>query len=240
MSVVSGVGALRPTPMSGETGDTHDPAEACELRMTLAEPPSRRPVELAFAAEMALGAVAIVLGHLVGVQPLKGIFWSAADVALGLLAAMPMVALLLVALWRATGPLARITKLVEQLVNILFASATILDVAAVSAAAGFGEELLFRGLIQSGTERLTGSATLAVAIGAVLFGAAHPITRTYALLAAVIGAYFGWLFVAAGNLLVPIVAHGAYDLVAILIFRRADSAREQPRFDEREKPRGER
>ena len=37
------------------------------------------------------------------------------------------------------------------------------------------------------------------------------------MLAAIVGAYLGWLFVITGNLLVPVVAHALYDLVALAV-----------------------
>jgi uncharacterized protein len=49
----------------------------------------------------------------------------------------------------------------------------------------------------------------------------HWITRTYALLAALVGLYLGGLWLWTGNLLVPIVAHALYDFVALIwILRR--------------------
>jgi membrane protease YdiL (CAAX protease family) len=49
----------------------------------------------------------------------------------------------------------------------------------------------------------------------VLFGLLHPITPTYAVLAALMGAYLGGVWLASGNLLVPIVAHALYDFIAL-------------------------
>jgi membrane protease YdiL (CAAX protease family) len=183
-------------------------------------------VQLAFAAEMALAAVAVVLGAVVGVAPLKELHWSWSDVGAGLLATVPLVVLLFFAIWQPFGPIAKLSNIVAELVQVLFDRATIVDVAAVSAAAGFGEEMLFRGLIQTGALRATGSPWLAVATGAILFGAVHPITRTYAIMAGGIGAYLGWLQITTGNLLVPIVAHATYDFCAILYFLRVGRAEE--------------
>ena len=58
-------------------------------------------------------------------------------------------------------------------------------------------------------------AWAAVAISATLFGLAHFLSATYAVIAALVGAYLGWLHLVSGNLLVPIVAHAVYDLVAL-------------------------
>ena len=54
----------------------------------------------------------------------------------------------------------------------------------------------------------------------MLFGAVHLITGTYGIIAAAIGLYLGLLWVASGNLLVPIVTHAAYDFVALVYLLR--------------------
>jgi membrane protease YdiL (CAAX protease family) len=89
----------------------------------------------------------------------------------------------------------------------------------VAALAGIGEEALFRGVVQSALlGRLPGWA--AVLVTAAAFGAAHALTLTYAVLAALVGAYLGWLHLASGNLLVPILAHALYDFVALRLLLR--------------------
>jgi hypothetical protein len=60
----------------------------------------------------------------------------------------------------------------------------------------------------------------------VIFGLLHCITPTYAILAGLIGVYFGLLLDATGtpNLLAPILAHGLYDYLAFLVVIRAAEA----------------
>ena len=101
----------------------------------------------------------------------------------------------------------------------LFRNCRFLELAVIAALAGLGEEMLFRGLIQAAVaERIGGpcGVWLGLLMAAVLFGLLHPITPTYAVLAGSIGLYLGWLWLACGNLLAPIVAHGTYDFVALL------------------------
>jgi membrane protease YdiL (CAAX protease family) len=57
---------------------------------------------------------------------------------------------------------------------------------------------------------------MAVIFIAIIFGALHALNAAYAILAAIMGAYFGWLYLATGNLAVPIIAHGVYDFVALV------------------------
>jgi uncharacterized protein len=64
----------------------------------------------------------------------------------------------------------------------------------------------------------------AVALTAALFGVAHWVTPTYALLAGLVGAYLGLVLLLSGNLLVPIVAHALYDVVALALLVRLKPA----------------
>ena len=73
---------------------------------------------------------------------------------------------------------------------------------------------LFRGVVQTALlDRLP--AWAAVAATGVLFGLAHFLSLSYALLASLVGAYLGWLHLATGNLLAPILTHALYDFVAL-------------------------
>jgi membrane protease YdiL (CAAX protease family) len=96
----------------------------------------------------------------------------------------------------------------------------------LSLVAGVGEEVLFRGVIQAGlAERVP--AWVAVGVASLLFGAAHWLTASYAVLAALIGVYLGVLFLVTDNLLVPAVTHALYDIAALSILVRLtpDAAR---------------
>jgi membrane protease YdiL (CAAX protease family) len=123
-------------------------------------------------------------------------------------------------------PIVRLVVLVEERLAPFFAGSTPLELLTLAAMAGLGEEALFRGVIQTA---LAGHLPpwAAVALTALLFGAAHWLTTSYAVLAAFVGAYLGWLLLASGNLLVPIVAHAVYDLVALsVLVRRSGTARD--------------
>ncbi len=96
--------------------------------------------------------------------------------------------------------------------------------------AGIGEEFLFRGAIQPLFERWTASTgwgwLAGLILSNVIFGLLHCITPTYAVLAGLMGVYFGLLLDATGapNLLAPILAHGLYDYLAFLVVIRAAKA----------------
>lgn len=176
----------------------------------------REVVATAVAVEGGLAVVALLLGWLFGVSPLAQIEWTLRGTWQGVAAAVPMFALLVVVTRWPLGPLAGLSDVVSRAVVPLFRSCSLFDLAVICALAGLGEEMLFRGFVQSGLEQAGGAPWLALVAASVLFGLAHPITPTYVVLAALIGLYLGWLLMASGNLLVPIVTHAAYDLAALV------------------------
>ena len=143
----------------------------------------------------------------------------------GLAAAAPMFAAIVLAMWRPVGPLRSIAESIDTLVVPMFRGCSVLQLALVSLAAGIGEELLFRGLLQPVIGERFGQWAGVFAAG-VAFGLAHPITRSYAVVAGAIGVALGALMiVAGGNLLAPVTTHAVYDfagLVYVMRFRRPD------------------
>ena len=88
----------------------------------------------------------------------------------------------------------------------------------VAVGAGVGEKVLFRGVLQEGVFKATGSRTAGLVCAAAIFGALHCATPLYALLVSGIGLYFGWLYYACGcSVVVPAVAHVLYDWVALVL-----------------------
>ena len=72
--------------------------------------------------------------------------------------------------------------------------------------AGWGEEYLFRGIIQPKMHHYTGNVHLGVWITAFVFSAIH--LQFYGLLPRMfLGALFGYLYVYSGSLIYPIIAH---------------------------------
>lgn len=139
----------------------------------------------------------------------------------GLLATVPMLLLLRWCLRTTWGPIRRLVATVENHLRPSLRQATAGGIALLSLSAGVAEEFLFRGVIQTGLESRVPAAA-AVVIAGLLFGVAHWLTRTYAVLAGVIGAYLGAVYILADNLLVPMVAHSTYDAVALWVLARMD------------------
>uniref|UniRef100_A0A7S1YXI1 CAAX prenyl protease 2/Lysostaphin resistance protein A-like domain-containing protein n=1 Tax=Ditylum brightwellii TaxID=49249 RepID=A0A7S1YXI1_9STRA len=90
---------------------------------------------------------------------------------------------------------------------------------ALGLAAGFGEEMLFRGVLQTYLMDNTSNLYVSVGLSSVLFGLLHLATPLYAIIATLASSYFGYLFLAFGsggtNLAVPIICHGLYDVWAL-------------------------
>jgi membrane protease YdiL (CAAX protease family) len=196
----------------------------------MSEPDPGRTTVIALLFEGGLGLAAFAIGWLFGHWPAIGMDASSGGtqqhieaIGWGLVATGPLV-IALVAIDRIPfGPLLRLRELTEEVVMQMFQGASLMQLAVVSIAAGFGEELLFRGLVQAGLSSLVGGPLgpwLALAAASVLFGVCHWLNTTYAILAVLAGAYFGVLFMLTGNLWTPIIAHAAYDLLALIYLVR--------------------
>lgn len=160
--------------------------------------------------------LAVLLGHWLG-SPAFGRFrWTLPGVMAGIAATVPLLFLLRWCLRTRWPPMVRLVALVEERLGPLVAGASVPELALAALLAGVGEEALFRGVAQSAlADRIpTWGAVLAAS---ALFGAAHWITPAYAALATVIGGYLGVLYLSFDNLLVPILTHALYDLVALFI-----------------------
>jgi uncharacterized protein len=145
--------------------------------------------------------------------------FDGAGLVVGIVAVLPMLLLLLWCLRTTWGPMGRLVALVEDRLGPYLADATPGGLVLLAALAGVGEELLFRGVIQVWLEERI-PLWLAVTGASLLFGVGHWLSASYAVLAAVIGAYLGAVFLLTGNLLAPIVAHAGYDVVALFVLAR--------------------
>jgi hypothetical protein len=108
-------------------------------------------------------------------------------------------------------------ELLNSLIRRIFGNWSILQLFVISICAGISEEAFFRGAVQGSFSDRIGRV-LGLILGSLAFGAAHLITWTYAIIAAVIGVYSGLLWIWTGNLLTPMITHGVYDFVALLYF----------------------
>ncbi|UCF39704.1 MAG: CPBP family intramembrane metalloprotease [Gemmatimonadota bacterium] len=188
----------------------------------------RGVVRLAVVLEGGLLILALGIGVLVGVHPLGGARISAGALAWGTVATIPTLLLMWWVSRSTWHPLRRLRREVEHTVVPLFADCSVAELVLIALLAGVAEETLFRGLVQRGIGQAVGP-TAGLVVASVIFGAAHFLTHTYALLAAVLGLYLGALLLTTGNLVVPIVVHTLYDIVALLLWvREAGRPEEKP------------
>lgn len=180
------------------------------------KPMTRRNLLLiAILSEGSLVLLAWGIGALVGTPAFDLIHVTGAAMGYGLLASVPMLAALAWVIRTAWPPLARFRGTIDEVVAPLFANSTVLDLLIISMLAGIGEEVLFRGVMQTALTGVVG-LWLAVVLTSIVFGLAHFISVTYAVYATVVGAYLGVLLIVFDNLLVPVVAHAAYDFLALI------------------------
>jgi membrane protease YdiL (CAAX protease family) len=184
-----------------------------------AETTSKRPLWAAYAVEGGLGVVAAIAAWLTGVPLADEIGMSLAATGWGAVATLPMLAALAVLTRLDWPPINRIREIVRSFTRQLLWGASWGEVALLCLLAGIGEELLFRGVVQVLIADATGQIA-GIVLGGVLFGAVHYLTTTYFVLGVAVGCYLGWLFAATGSLVVPIVAHAAYDFVALAVVLR--------------------
>ena len=185
---------------------------------------------IALAFEGGLGLLALIVCWWMDRWPLPGVeftsdLWSvqAQAVLWGIVATVPMLAAMWIIDRFPVGPLAQLKTDFEQRIAPLFAGCSIVQLILISLFAGVGEEMLFRGLVQSGLDEWIDRPAgpwLALGAASLLFGLAHMVSATYAVIAALIGAYLGILLIMTDNVLVPMVAHGLYDFVALVYLVR--------------------
>jgi membrane protease YdiL (CAAX protease family) len=179
---------------------------------------SIRPLQMGLIFEAALAFAAVALAWTFGV-PLREQFPASgtdllAAVGRGCLATVPMLVAFGLLTRSRWPPFRRLRRQVRQLVGQLIQNATIVEIAGLSIVAGIGEELLFRGVIQPLAIRWT-TPGVGLAAASLLFGLAHYISKTYFVLASLVGVYLGWLALDHGEIATPITTHALYDFCVL-------------------------
>lgn len=177
-------------------------------------------LNLAGGVEGGLVLAAMGLAWLLGIDLWPLIVFDVSVVWQSVLATIPLLALFAVTYRWPWGPLRRIKQILWDVMGPPLAQCRWYDLPLLAALAGLGEELLFRGVLQTGLAHW-GGLGFGLITASVLFGLLHAVTPTYAILAGAIGLYLGALLILfePPNLLTPIVVHAVYDLVAFVILR---------------------
>jgi membrane protease YdiL (CAAX protease family) len=171
--------------------------------------------------ELGLGVLALGIGFWLESPSWRTWDWSPCSWWLGVLGTIPPLIMLLVMLYADWDPLARFRTLLEKRVAPIFAALNCWQLLLLAAAAGWGEELLFRGLLQPLLCQWLGTWT-GIIVLAFIFGMAHALSPLYFALTMAMSVYFSWLLESTGNLTIPILVHGFYDAVALLIMHKED------------------
>jgi membrane protease YdiL (CAAX protease family) len=191
--------------------------------------PPHNMVRWATVFEGSLGVLAIGLGWLLDTPPAQEVRWTLSAAGVGAAASLPALAVMLLCSRLPVRPMREMIRVVDQLLVPLFGGCRLWELALISVAAGFGEEMLFRGVTQPALAVWFGGdygPWAALVATSILFGFLHLITPAYAILASLIGLYLGWLWMVTGNLLVPIAAHAAYDFLMLVYLVRIRPRRE--------------
>jgi membrane protease YdiL (CAAX protease family) len=171
--------------------------------------------------------LAWALSRWLGISPTEHLRLSLETVVWGVAATGPLLAGLAWMLTTRYGPVHRLVTLVVEQLGPLLVGRSVVELALLAAIAGISEEVLFRGVVQVALARVLPGGWALVAASAA-FGLAHFASRTYALMAGVMGLYLGGLFLLQGSLLTPIITHALYDLVALVLVARRYGAALRP------------
>jgi membrane protease YdiL (CAAX protease family) len=140
----------------------------------------------------------------------------------GVLVTLPMLAVFWWLVHSSRATLRQLREQVEWLIGEMFPSSSVGQFALIAVLAGVGEELLFRGALQTLFGRWT-TPVAGLVIASILFGLAHALSKLYFVFATVIGLCFGWLVLAYDDLVAPIVAHSLYDFLALVYLSRSSN-----------------
>ncbi len=197
----------------------------CRMQQIETTTRDRRFAGAAF-AELTFGVIGIALGWFFGpdarrdIPRLDDLFGIGVGLSIGIASG---ISLAFAMGWVRKLPLRSIQELnrfAEQNLYEIFAPFSKAQLIVLAMTAGVGEELLFRGWLQAAITGPTNSGAviqplLGILAASMIFGLAHPITRTYAVIAAGMGFILGSIYWLSGNLLAAIIAHAVYDAIAI-------------------------
>ncbi len=160
-------------------------------------------------------AIALILGlDLLGQIRLtrEAVFW-------GLVAALPTVAMNGATLLVKNGTLRRMSEQPLRFYGRILAGLSLPWLMLIALVSGIAEELLFRGaLLEAGLLVMDPWAAV-LAVGLV-FGLMHLITVANAVIVGLVGIYWGFVYLAADNLLVPMIAHVLTNMAAFIALDR--------------------
>ena len=173
----------------------------------------RRLLLLVFVTEGLLLAVAVGWIRLRGLSVELGALLPGLITGLAVASLLAWANYLLLRVAPPVEPVEAIRRLYRETLQPLFAKATPFEIIGISVAAAVGEELLFRGVLQS---------ELGIGMASILFGLAHIGGRNSVMFGVWVmgmGGVLGTLVPLTGGVLAAVVAHGVYDVLAMSYMR---------------------
>ena len=172
--------------------------------------------------EAALILVAAFLGWIADINPFANLHFSEPAIVYGVIGTLPLFLLFLFLEQIQAEPVVKIKNVLLETLGPSLHRYHWTDLLILASIAGLSEELLFRGVIQPWIESSWG-LTAGLIGSNIIFGLAHAVTPLYAVLAALVGMYLSLSMYYGGdrNLLLPVVIHGLYDLLAFIALIRS-------------------
>jgi len=165
--------------------------------------------------EVGLLALAHVLGWWFE-QPMTGLIrWSGLGLAVGVAGTIPLYVLFLAGRRWPPRWLRGIDEFMDREIVGILRQLNLVELIAAALLAGVCEEFLFRGFIQGGLSEWLG-VWWGLALASLLFGVSHAVTPGYAVVATLIGAFLGWMWIATEDLGAPILTHMLYDGLVLM------------------------
>ena len=174
---------------------------------------------LAVVVEGGLFALAVLLGWVTGIRPFTGFRVTLPAIAIAVAATLPLMWWIVWSMRTPWRPIAKLREEAREALAPLFASLPTWHLAVISILAGVAEEVFFRGVVQVGLGTLT-NVWIGLIAASLLFGLAHLVTPSYAVVASLFGVYLGLLLIWTDNLLVAILVHALYDFIALTYILR--------------------
>jgi len=175
--------------------------------------------------EGGLAVLAIAIAWVFGI-PLREMFvFETFSVLIALVATVPMLVFCRLVYLLPLKAVEFTRRFMQSVYRDFIRHCSVTQLSLVAIMSGIGEELLFRGVLQTSITNACGGGTWGLAAGivitSVLFGIVHPINKLYVFLCFIFGIYLGLIFVWSGNnLIIPIIIHALYNFVIFLAMPR--------------------
>jgi membrane protease YdiL (CAAX protease family) len=187
--------------------------------MTNSLPSRVQLLKLAIVFQGGLLLAALVWGKWLALPWENHFAWNQQSLLAGLIATVPLTLFLYLSLYVRWEPFLELKDLLLRRMGPLFAQLSVADIVLISLLAGVSEEVFFRGAMQFACSDW--GFWPAVVATNLVFGLCHALSAVYFVMATLAGFY---LSLVAGrdeqNLVSAIVAHAAYDFLALLVIVR--------------------